>query len=408
MAFYKINGPIEKIQRVLVPYLGKLEGNFWFQGTKALYAKLTILLFVNSLLAGLVLLNRNGLHNATIDLIASSMLQLFTENFPLIVLGLSGYIFFKENDRHQLFVVSGLFFLTITMAVGEGASKFDLLLVVVSLLLGIGVVQSYQRLSRVINRTQSFSLNSLDYLLQAGYVVVSLLLIYTLVQWLDQKQIVVLLSGFKLNHPAIVFAVVFCEMFLWYLGINGYGILAPVVLFFAINQYNLNLVNISQGKEAAYIFTPNLWDYFFSATGSGLTGALVCLSLVSRKSSLRQLGKTAWKGALFSLSEPVVFGLPITMNPYFFIPFVIGTPIIAVIQWFVFERGWVSPPLLYVADMPLPFAPLLATLDVRAIVLVGGTILLAIIVYYPFFKLYEKHYVEEVEDDCFAELDLDF
>ncbi|HEM3629413.1 TPA: PTS sugar transporter subunit IIC [Streptococcus suis] len=408
MVFDKVNGPMEKIQRVLVPYLGKLEGNFWFQGTKTLYAKLTIVLFVNSLLAGLVLLNRNGLYDTKIDLIASSILQLFTENFSLIVLGLSGYIFFKEENRHQSFVVSCLLFLITKMAVGESLAQFDLLVVVVSLVLGIGVIQSYQQLSKVIKKSQSFALNSLDYIFQTIYIVGFLMLTYALVKWLAHKQIVDLILAIKLDHPSVVFVVVFCEMFLWYLGVNGYGILAPIVLFFAINQYNLNLVSLSQGKDVVYIFTPNLWDYFFSATGSGLTGALVCLALVSRNSSLKKLGKAAWKGAIFSLSEPIVFGIPIAMNPYFFIPFVIGTPVIAVLQWFVFEQGWVSPPVLYVADMPLPFAPLIATLDLRAILLVGVTILLAVIIYYPFFKLYEKNYVEEVEDDCFSELDLDF
>ncbi len=118
----------------------------------------------------------------------------------------------------------------------------------------------------------------------------------------------------------MVFVIVFLEMFLWYMGINGYGILAPIVLLFAISNLNANFQAIATGEAPQFIFTPNFWDYFLSVTGSGITGAIVILSLLSKKTTLKNLGRTAASGTLFSVSEPIVFGIPVVMNPYFLSP----------------------------------------------------------------------------------------
>ncbi|MGM3304362.1 PTS transporter subunit EIIC, partial [Bacillus cereus group sp. BC12] len=80
-------------------------------------------------------------------------------------------------------------------------------------------------------------------------------------------------------------------------------------------------------------------------SGSGITGALVILALFSKSRELKADGKVSVVPAIFTISEPVVFGLPICFNPYLFIPFVLGPPILAVGQWFVFHFGWVRPPI---------------------------------------------------------------
>nr|WP_228063803.1 PTS transporter subunit EIIC [Streptococcus sp. B01] len=232
--------------------------------------------------------------------------------------------------------------------------------------------------------------------------------LWGVVQWLSSYSIVSYLAYWTLDHPLVIFLIVFFEMLLWYIGMNGYGVLAPFVLFFAINHFQANLVAITEGRIPAHIFTPNLWDYFFSMTGSGLTGAMVILSLLSSNKTIKEVGKAAVSGMFWSVSEPIIFGIPVVMNPYLFIPFVIGTPLLAVFQWFVFRQGWVNPPLFFVADLPLPLAPFLATLDIRSLVLVAVVLLLATVMYYPFFKAYEKNVQEKVEEDRYAELELDF
>lgn len=148
-------------------------------------------------------------------------------------------------------------------------------------------------------------------------------------------------------------------------------------------------------------------------SGSGITGALVILALFSKSRELKAVGKVSVVPAIFTISEPVVFGLPICFNPYLFIPFVLGTPILAVGQWFVFHFGWVRPPIANVGGTPIPLAQYLATMDWRAIILIIFVLAAAVCMYYPFFKMYEKSLIKEEEvvserQAAHDALDLDF
>ncbi|NGP46192.1 PTS sugar transporter subunit IIC [Bacillaceae bacterium SIJ1] len=215
-----------------------------------------------------------------------------------------------------------------------------------------------------------------------------------------------------LDSPLIVFTIVFLEMLLWYIGINGYAVLAGFVLPLATFYLSENVKSLMNGREAEYIFTPNFWDYFASLSGSGLVGALVILALLSRVKRLRNIGKTALIPSVFNISEPILYGMPICFNIYFFVPFVIGTPLLATFQWYVFKWGFVNVPVVHMADAPLPVAQYVSTMDWRALILLVVVFILAIAMYYPFFRMYEKSILEQQnqqqDDDQYAKLDLDF
>lgn len=214
------------------------------------------------------------------------------------------------------------------------------------------------------------------------------------------------------DTPVMIFAIILLEMLFWFIGLNGYSILAAIVLPIATQNLVLNTNLIAQGKPGIHILTPNFWDFFAGMSGSGLVGALALLALFSRVDSLKEKGKVAIIPSLFHISEPILYGLPIAYNVYFFIPFVIGTPILAVCQWYVFKWGWLNVPAYHVADLPLPIAQVLSTMDWRALFLVVAIFGLSLLMYYPFFKLYEKQVIENElaakTDDRFDDLDLDF
>ncbi|MHC5252395.1 PTS sugar transporter subunit IIC [Listeria kieliensis] len=217
----------------------------------------------------------------------------------------------------------------------------------------------------------------------------------------------------SIDTPYAVFLICFFEMLFWFIGLNGYAILVGFVMPFMTQYLGANAAAYAAGEPIPHVFAPNFWDYFMGFTGSGLTGALVLLALFSKSRELKAVGKASVVPAVFTISEPVVFGLPICYNPYLFIPFVFGTPILAVLQWFVFHLGWVRPPIANVGGTPIPLAQYLATMDWRAIILVVFVLAAAVLMYYPFFKMYERSLVKqeaEVSERQAAHdaLDLDF
>lgn len=192
-----------------------------------------------------------------------------------------------------------------------------------------------------------------------------------------------------------------------------YAILIGFVLPFMTQYLGANAAAYAAGEPIPHVFAPNFWDYFMGFSGSGITGALVILALFSKSRELKAVGKVSVVPAIFTISEPVVFGLPICFNPYLFIPFVLGTPILAVGQWFVFHFGWVRPPIANVGGTPIPLAQYLATMDWRAIILIIFVLAAAVCMYYPFFKMYEKSLIKEEEvvserQAAHDALDLDF
>lgn len=148
-----------------------------------------------------------------------------------------------------------------------------------------------------------------------------------------------------------------------------------------------------------------------------------------RKNRLSPLQRHHLKGVKIDKEEKTVnflaeyfrkenpYGFPVVYNPYLFLPFVIGTPLLGMFSYFIFDMGWVRAPIASVGGMPTPIAQYLVTLDWKAVLLVPVILGLAILMYYPFFKIYEKSVLkkEELEtraqskeEDVLKDLDLDF
>ncbi|MFJ5625056.1 PTS sugar transporter subunit IIC [Peribacillus loiseleuriae] len=217
----------------------------------------------------------------------------------------------------------------------------------------------------------------------------------------------------SIDTPYAVFLISFLEMIFWFIGLNGYAILIGFVLPFMTQYLGENAAAYAAGEPIPHVFAPNFWDYFLGFSGSGITGAIVILALFSKSKELKAVGRASVVPAVFTISEPVVFGLPVVFNPYFFIPFVLGTPTLGVLSYFVFDLGWVRPPIANVGGTPIPLAQFLSTMDWRAIILGFAILAVAILMYYPFFKMYEKSVLakekqEEKQKSSLDELDLDF
>ena len=218
----------------------------------------------------------------------------------------------------------------------------------------------------------------------------------------------------SIDTPMAVFVISLLEMLFWFIGLNGYAILVGFVMPFMTQYLAENMAAFQSGDPISHVFAPNFWDYFMGFTGSGLTGALVLLALFSKSTELKAIGKASVVPMIFTISEPIVFGLPICFNPYLFIPFVLGTPFIATTQWFIFHYGIVRPPVANVGGTPIFLANYLSTMDWKAPILAVLVLALGVLMYYPFFKMYETSEMKKSnaaaaeENAILSELNLDF
>lgn len=190
--------------------------------------------------------------------------------------------------------------------------------------------------------------------------------------------------------PALI-TVIFFTQFLWFFGIHGPAITSAVWAPFAIQYAAENIAAYAAGEQVTHIFTFGLYYNVLQVTGSGLTLGLVILMIRSRAKSLSAVGKVAIIPSLFGINEPVIFGVPIMLNPFMFIPFVFGPIIITVITYFVMKLGVVGMPIANPPGfLPPGVGVFLMTLDWKAVVLVFINLIVMALIYYPFFKAMES------------------
>lgn len=198
--------------------------------------------------------------------------------------------------------------------------------------------------------------------------------------------------------PALLLTVLLCHI-LWFAGIHGAAIIGGLLQAFYITNLGMNQEALNAGMPIPHIFVEAFWMFFVVIGGSGATLGLVILFLRSRSAHLKSIGKLGIVPSMFNINEPVIFGSPIIMNPVLFIPFISIPLINATIAWTVTKLGLIGHVVsLAPWTTPAPIGAVWATgWDYRALILVMLLIFLSMIIYYPFFKVYEKQLISQEE-----------
>ncbi len=194
---------------------------------------------------------------------------------------------------------------------------------------------------------------------------------------------------------AFVLAIMLIQL-LWFAGIHGASVVLAVIGPLLLINLGANQEALAAGLELPSIFTDPTMNFFVFVGGSGGTLALVLMMARSKSVHLRTIGKMSFIPGCFNINEPVLFGAPIVMNPTFFIPWMLAPLVNACIVWAAFKFDMVSavvalPPW----TMPAPIGAVMATNSGFAAVVVAICFSVSAVIFYPFFKAYEKELMEQ-------------
>ena len=177
---------------------------------------------------------------------------------------------------------------------------------------------------------------------------------------------------------------------LWLFGINGSSIIFPIVFTLGITNSGLNADLINAGQSAEHIMNLQMYRYAVLG-GGGNTLGLVLLMCFSHVKHLKTIGRLSLVPGICGINEPVIFGAPIVLNPVLAIPFVLMPCISIGLGYLVQSIGFVS--MGYIVDpsfTPFFAQGFLSALDIRNVIFMCVLIMISMLVYYPFFKVYEK------------------
>lgn len=199
-------------------------------------------------------------------------------------------------------------------------------------------------------------------------------------------------------------AMLMCFMvpFLWMFGVHGSTVVGGIMT--GILQANSleNQALLDKGVEltvanGGHIVTMQFLDQFINVSGAGLTlGVVMYMVTLAKSKQLKTLGRLEAIPALFNINEPILFGLPIVMNPSLAIPFM-GMPVLAcVIQYFALYTGLC--PMYGAIQVPWTCPPVISGFLIggwRSMVLQIVILVLSFLVYLPFVRKLDKQYLAE-------------
>lgn len=195
--------------------------------------------------------------------------------------------------------------------------------------------------------------------------------------------------------PALLI-VMFLTQLLWFFGLHGPSITQAVWAPFALTYTAENAAAFAAGEAATHVFTYGFYYNIMQVTGSGLTLFLVIFMMFSKSDTYKAIGRAAIVPSIFGINEPVIYGAPVMLNPFLFIPFVFGPCICTAIAYLSMTSGIVAMPVINPPGfLPPGVSAYLMTLDWKAVVLVFVLLILMGLFYYPFFKAMEKNQVAE-------------
>lgn len=184
---------------------------------------------------------------------------------------------------------------------------------------------------------------------------------------------------------------------LWAAGIHGVSVVGAVARPIWLILLDENIQAVANGTAIPNIAPEPFFQWFVWIGGSGATIALVFWMMFSKSDYLKRVGRASLLPGICNINEPVIFGAPIMLNPILAIPFIVGPLITGTLTYAAMSLNLVSRPhILPPWTLPAPIGAYLSTGgDWRAAVLVIINIGIMMVIYYPFFKMYEKKMVAE-------------
>lgn len=376
-----------KVEGKLLELAGKVEMNPYLQAIKGVAKNLLALTVVGSILA---LVAKNYL----VDLTSISV-------------GLIGIVFIinlntelnkiLENEANKYLLINLLAIVALLFGKGEfDLSKLGTMGIILSLIFVPINIKFARKLENITDQIlgEKIPFGAKEKLVEVLALII-IGLIYSTLAYLSVKIFAMSLASaifFIVNpvlnifdQPIVLGILVFIIQIYWWLGVHGDSIVDPFILPLAIRNINENIINWSRGLELNHIFTETFLSNFLLLSGSGLTIGLIIILLLKKGNAFYELGQMSIKPALLGINENIVFGIPLTKNKDFFLPFVVGPSLVAILVSLAFKYGYIGKAIIQpVGGLPFFVQGFLMNLSLKSILTQVIIIGLATLIYSPF------------------------
>lgn len=193
------------------------------------------------------------------------------------------------------------------------------------------------------------------------------------------------------NTTGGILVLALANQLFWFLGIHGGMIIEGVRGPLSAAGLAENISAVQAGGVATNILTRGFWTSFVVVGGGGITlSLLIAIFIFSKREDHKSIAKFSLIPGICGINEPVVFGLPLVLNPIFAIPFILNSVIAAFIAVVATNIGFLTCGVL---DCP-PGLPVFVTgfisYGIHGIIVQAIILIVTFIIWVPFVLMSNK------------------
>ncbi len=238
---------------------------------------------------------------------------------------------------------------------------------------------------------------------------INLLLISSLGKSFPEAVMSLLTPAIEVGNNIWVYAgIILFSNVLWFFGINGTSVIFSIVFMIGLAGTGANAEMVANNLAPTNPMNLQLFRYALLG-GAGGTLGLILLMWKSKSAKLKSLARISIVPGICSINEPITFGVPMAYNPIMAIPYIFTPSICVILGYYAQVLGFVTPG--YIADpsfIPFFIQGWMSGMDFRNVIFMFLLIALSAIIYYPFFKVYEKVAVEQEKKEVEEEEDFEW
>lgn len=193
------------------------------------------------------------------------------------------------------------------------------------------------------------------------------------------------------NTTGDILVLALANQLFWFLGIHGGMVIEGVRGPLSAAGLAENISAVQAGGVATNILTRGFWTSFVVVGGGGITlSLLIAIFIFSKREDHKSIAKFSLIPGICGINEPVVFGLPLVLNPIFAIPFILNSVIAAFIAVVATNIGFLTCGVL---DCP-PGLPVFVTgfisYGIHGIIVQAIILIVTFIIWVPFVLMSNK------------------
>ena len=196
--------------------------------------------------------------------------------------------------------------------------------------------------------------------------------------------------------PGMLF-MTFLTLLLWVFGIHGNNVVSGIASPIYLTFLTANINAVSQGVTPPYITAEGFLLFGMNIGGTGAILGIAIAMLTAKSQRYKAVGKVGIVPSIFGISEPIMFGFPIVLNPILAIPFITVPLVLQGVTYYLMKFNIIGR---VIAQVPWTTPPVIGGFlitggDWRAALWQFIELVIAVLVYLPFFKIADRNALAE-------------